>query len=895
MKTYNARKRRRVPEDSQPYVLRADPTVSRLGPQDQNLSMQDIDDPYSFEVEDSNSKPQLSPQFLAGLAAGSFPKERSPHLHSSVAEHNQRPSISPKPWARAEAEPLSHEQERPHVSLPPRPPSSQQPPSGSLVKGEKTRCSTFGLSSECCPPDGPELCPPLRDNIALVKESPPQVVGKDRDSICREAGDAAVVPCTSVTAPKRQSREPLLTRTRTSQSAPADLGSTALAGSAETGGTRDPGAFSDGETDTVDSTSMPPPPARPTRFSASSIPSAQPKCSGKAAAPAPFPGGCHPAVPPVASGCPAAPSKYSGFAGKHTAAAGLQGPPQRSTHLERPSAPSKGSFKAPCFPSRLPGPKGDLRKAVLLKNGIAECPAKGPTVTEAQESGEQWQVLDNVTYALDGLKSSRATTQRESAATLAEICASRRSRVSIRAEGLFEDIMRAGAAAHPAEDPVTALAFGVLLLGFSQDAASHSLLASSSAAAVLREVLQAPEINDEDARGDAAVAKLQKLLGGALGKGLPRTQTLSPSSIALLALIWATDPQQSSTGMELLKEALREEGVLEQLASLAALKGDRLPSLDAEPDSSLDQGSQASEAERAAWWLKSALLALENASFACPANEGHLAGLSLPPHQDVADQDAPRSLPACLLQQALFLGKERESIDRATRRSCLHAGLSVLMNLTHAQEKGCTAFLASGGLSSLPWLLESCLPPVSDTAADRDAVLENMDILSVGLGVLINVAENGGSSRAHLPGPSSPPLRQDITCEDGDSGKSKLLPLLCRLIRAGGGGEEPPSPLKRRSSFGGVEVTEAALRRGEEEGNAAIVEVYASLLLAFLLEGDPAACEEAAAMLPGGSLQGVVGAVERCLSFYLDTGAITARTEAGLRRLLASLKSNDLP
>lgn len=64
-------------------------------------------------------------------------------------------------------------------------------------------------------------------------------------------------------------------------------------------------------------------------------------------------------------------------------------------------------------------------------------------------------------------------------------------------------------------------------------------------------------------------------------------------------------------------------------------------------------------------------------------------------------------------------------------------------------------------------------------------------------------------------------------------------------VQAGGEGEEPPSPLKRRNSVGGVEVTEAALRRGEEEGSAAIVEVYASLLLAFVVEGDAASCEVA--------------------------------------------------
>lgn len=52
---------------------------------------------------------------------------------------------------------------------------------------------------------------------------------------------------------------------------------------------------------------------------------------------------------------------------------------------------------------------------------------------QAQESGEQFEIQDNVVYALDGLTSSASPAVRqESAAKIAEICASRRGRLALR-------------------------------------------------------------------------------------------------------------------------------------------------------------------------------------------------------------------------------------------------------------------------------------------------------------------------------------------------------------------------------------------------------------------------------------------------------------------------------
>lgn len=87
------------------------------------------------------------------------------------------------------------------------------------------------------------------------------------------------------------------------------------------------------------------------------------------------------------------------------------------------------------------------------------------------------------------------------------------------------------------------------------------------------------------------------------------------------------------------------------------------------------------------------------------------------------------------------------------------------------------------------------------------------------------------------------------------------------------------------------EVTADDLDLDEAEGEASIVEVYAAMLLGFLVEPDAALRQRAAAMLPGGTLQPVIAAVEKCLEFYTRTDTITEATGAKLRDLIASLKA----
>ena len=67
------------------------------------------------------------------------------------------------------------------------------------------------------------------------------------------------------------------------------------------------------------------------------------------------------------------------------------------------------------------------------------------------------------------------------------------------------------------------------------------------------------------------------------------------------------------------------------------------------------------------------------------------------------------------------------------------------------------------------------------------------------------------------------------------------------------------------------------------------MEAYTAMLAGFLLRGSPQLQAVAAALLPGGTLDGVVAAIQRCLAFYVTAGAITEGTRDKLLQLLAEL------
>jgi hypothetical protein len=74
-------------------------------------------------------------------------------------------------------------------------------------------------------------------------------------------------------------------------------------------------------------------------------------------------------------------------------------------------------------------------------------------------------------------------------------------------------------------------------------------------------------------------------------------------------------------------------------------------------------------------------------------------------------------------------------------------------------------------------------------------------------------------------------------------------------------------------------------------GTASIVEVYAALLLGFMVAGHPELQAEAAARLPGDGLAGMRASIRRCLAFYTSAGAITDASRATLQALARELEA----
>ena len=219
-------------------------------------------------------------------------------------------------------------------------------------------------------------------------------------------------------------------------------------------------------------------------------------------------------------------------------------------------------------------------------------------------------------------------------------------------------------------------------------------------------------------------------------------------------------------------------------------------------------------------------------------------------------------------------------------QDCLRSALAVLMNMTHNNADGCKKLVSVSGLDTVCGVFAR-ICQTQGVLGDPKELKAWMDELNGCLGVLINCAEdskeNCDQMRAlELHGVSPSKVSPSKQPSEG------MVRLLAKLI----------SKVMVKESEGGQheghaeEVTLDALQHGEGEAAASIVEVYAAILLGFLVEGNKEAQKNAVMYLPGETMAPVVSAVQKCLQFYVAAGALTQRTEASLRALLASLQSD---
>ena len=232
--------------------------------------------------------------------------------------------------------------------------------------------------------------------------------------------------------------------------------------------------------------------------------------------------------------------------------------------------------------------------------------------------------------------------------------------------------------------------------------------------------------------------------------------------------------------------------------------------------------------------MNQCLTALEHASFACPSNEQYLVEVQMQPSARQAEpvDSSPAStngstlpvgvsFPAWLvqhIQQAASSARSPAGNGVVTEPqngqhwTCMQAGLSVLVNMTHHNPSGCDAVVDSGGLHMAARVLVSSLQQpgsgacptgkhagrgqdtvtdsqpgmvtdrqqsvVTDSqqgmVTDRRHALAHVGTLTAALGLLINLLEESEANRKRLKA-----MQLTELTSSGD-----VLQTLCRLMQA---------------------------------------------------------------------------------------------------------------
>jgi len=599
-------------------------------------------------------------------------------------------------------------------------------------------------------------------------------------------------------------------------------------------------------------------------------------------------------------------------------------------------------------PKTLPPPTNTGAAAATTTTTSQQPKTALMTVMQAQELGEQTRFHDDIAWALDGIRSSGSgsstTSKRDSMASLVEITFNRRGRLALKSSGggLLEEVLDAvsDCAVQQEDDPFTVLGAAAILFSFSlPDTADPRLLARPAPARLLanllspkgerRAILPPPSTNTAAAAvGGGTIPStstltpvpspwssegkiLRSLQEGFVARLIPREESNCPLSIALATAITILDPNTGAIDVEPLKHALRNAGAIENLAQAARDHG-----------YSVSDPTPTMETVRALWKLDKCLKVLEHACFACPENEERLVAAMVT--SGVAPMMVSMPVPKWLV--SLVEALVRQGLTAGMKKDCLRSALAVLMNASQNNAEGSKALVAGGVMAVAPQLLarmllgdghrnKGCLNNAAELSAWADE-------LSSCMGLLINLVEHDDDNESRRR-KELRDLAMMMKVSGGTTSSSplkkkevKFIPLLsglitvvtaqqaARMAAAGGGGEGEGgsgTAAKRRGAGGGGgsgggggggggEVTLDTLDIREDVGTGSIIEVYASILLGFLVEGDEAARKEACGELPGGSLECVVSAVERALNFYVSAGAITQGSEQSLRSLVASLK-----
>ena len=78
----------------------------------------------------------------------------------------------------------------------------------------------------------------------------------------------------------------------------------------------------------------------------------------------------------------------------------------------------------------------------------------------------------------------------------------------------------------------------------------------------------------------------------------------------------------------------------------------------------------------------------------------------------------------------------------------------------------------------------------------------------------------------------------------------------------------------------------------DKEGNGLITQAYAALLVAFLVENQPALRADLGCTLPKGGFESLAGVLERFRTFHESLESISEESRASLQRVIRWLRGN---
>ena len=236
------------------------------------------------------------------------------------------------------------------------------------------------------------------------------------------------------------------------------------------------------------------------------------------------------------------------------------------------------------------------------------------------------------------------------------------------------------------------------------------------------------------------------------------------------------------------------------------------------------------------------------------------------------------------------------AVDHRVAVGTLKSALCTLTNVTNENEEGCNAVVGDDGrglltiASLVPFLARNIEGFSLEDASDRRRSRTPADdsgssLLAATLVLLVNVVE-ADSTTAET-------LRATFVSLRGARGRSRtrasFVDILTALyLHAGGADEEEDTVAAETPDAVTADAIEAY--SSKTNGDDLILQAYTGLLLAFLIENQPAARADVVARFPDASLKPLADTLERFHAFHDSLNSISARSSDRLERVVAWLR-----